>query len=84
MSDWAAALMSALDGVEYGIVVLGNVFQARFINPCLSLHVGIACTERRRHLQLYGHRRASRRPSNEAAGNCSLKNATRLWTLALA
>jgi hypothetical protein len=32
MSDWAAALMSALDGVEYGIVVLGNVFQARFIN----------------------------------------------------
>lgn len=32
MSDWAAVLMSALDEVEYGIVVLDKDFQARFVN----------------------------------------------------
>ena len=37
MSDWAAVLMSALDEVEYGIVVLDDVFQARFINRVFHL-----------------------------------------------
>jgi hypothetical protein len=32
MSDWASVLMSALDELEYGLVVLDKDFQARFIN----------------------------------------------------
>jgi diguanylate cyclase (GGDEF)-like protein len=32
MSDWAAVLPSALDGIRYGIVLLDKDLQARFIN----------------------------------------------------
>jgi diguanylate cyclase (GGDEF)-like protein len=32
MSDWTSVLMSALDEIRYGIVLLDNNFEARFIN----------------------------------------------------
>jgi hypothetical protein len=32
MLEWATVLMSALDEVEFGVVVLDSVFRTRFIN----------------------------------------------------
>jgi diguanylate cyclase (GGDEF)-like protein len=42
MSDWAAILPSALDGIRYGIVLLDAGLQARFINRAYYRMFGLA------------------------------------------